>query len=168
MITLNYKTNNPRWGLSGIEFQNWESYSFILGYLSNPQHYKNLYQKSSRATVFVHIERNDRQGAWNKEGRIHYYDSLNNLRSHFYDLYACSSAGVGNIVRRINSNGYILSLIEDFNFEIYTYSDHETADVFPPEINVVEDCLKLYLTTMSFTNSNIKKCLGNFYNGYDF
>ena len=60
---LNYKTNNPRWGLSRIEFQSWTRYSFILGYLSNPEHYRNLNQNSLRANVSVHIERNDRQGA---------------------------------------------------------------------------------------------------------
>ena len=68
MITLNYKTRNPRWGLSGIEFQNWENYSFVLGYLSNLEHYINFNKRSSRAYISVHIEINDRQGDWNKEG----------------------------------------------------------------------------------------------------
>jgi len=41
MVKLDYRTNNPRWGLRGMKFENWESYSFTLGYLSNPNHYNN-------------------------------------------------------------------------------------------------------------------------------
>lgn len=168
MITLNYKTNNPRWGLSGIEFQNWESYSFILGYLSNPEHYRNLNKNSLRANVSVHIEKNDRQGAWDKEGRIHYYDSLDSLEYYFYDLYLCRSAGVGNIVARINSNGYILSLINDYEFEICTYFGRETADVIPSQIGKIEDHLRKNLIFIGLSVSDIKICIEKFYDGYSF
>ena len=41
MVKLDYRTNNPRGGLRGMKFENWESYSFTLGYLSNPNHYNN-------------------------------------------------------------------------------------------------------------------------------
>lgn len=63
MVTLNYKTNNPRWGIRGVEFQNWESYSFTLGYLSNPTHYVNFHPNSPNADISVHIEGNNEQGA---------------------------------------------------------------------------------------------------------
>ena len=43
MVTLNYKTNNPRWGIRVVEFQNWESYNLTLGYLTNPKNYLNFH-----------------------------------------------------------------------------------------------------------------------------
>lgn len=167
MVKLNYKTDNPRWGLSGVEFQDWESYSFTLGYLSNPAHYKNLHQNSPRANISIHIEGNNEQGAWDKEGRIHYYGPLSSLQKTFDDLYACSSAGNGKITRRINSNGYILSLINDYDFELQTYVGYTTADVFPPDMEIVESNLKKHLINSGLTNTYINRCLHNFYDGYN-
>lgn len=129
MVKLDYRTNNPRWGLRGMKFENWESYSFTLGYLSNPNHYNNKHPYAHNANISIHIEGNNEQGAWDKEGRIHYYGSNSSLRDTFDDLYACSSAGTGRIKRRINSNGYILSLINDYDFEVQTYVGYTTAQV---------------------------------------
>lgn len=117
MIQLDYQTNNPKWGLSGVKFNDWESYAFTLGYLSNPAHHKHLYPNSSNANISIHIEKNNMQLAWGEEGRIHYYSVLNNLENYLNDLYNCSSKGVGSITRRINSNSYILSLKQDYNFQ---------------------------------------------------
>lgn len=167
MVKLNYKTNNPRWGISGLEFQNWESYSLTLGYLSNPQHYDNLYSNTPRANISVHIEGNNEQGAWDKEGRIHYYGSPISLRDTFDDLYACCSAGTGRITRRINSNGYILSLINDYGFEVRTYKGYTTANVFPPEVKNVENNLRKHLMNLRLTNTYINQCLEIFQNGYN-
>lgn len=167
MVILNYKTNNPRWGISGLEFQNWESYSFTLGYLSNPNHYYKLYPNSPRADISLHIEGNNEQGAWDKEGRIHYYGPLSNLANTFEDLFACSSAGTGNITRRINSNGYILSLINDYSFKIRMYRGYTTADVFPPELEIVENNLRKHLMNLGLKNTQINLCLGIFYDGYN-
>ncbi len=167
MVILNYKTNNPRWGISGLEFQNWESYSFTLGYLSNPNHYYNIYPTSSKADISLHIEGNNEQGAWDKEGRIHYYGTLSDLKNTFEDLFVCSSAGTRNITRRINSNGYILSLINDYSFEVKTHSGYTTADIFPPEVNIVENNLRRHLVNLRLTNTHINTCLDNFYYGYD-
>ena len=167
MVKLNYKTNNPRWGLTGIEFQSWESYSFTLGYLSNHKHYVNLHPVSPQADISVHIEGNNEQGAWDKEGRIHYYGRMSDLERTFEDLYDCSSAGTGNITRRINSNGYVLSLINDYNFEMRTYRDHTTADVFPSELAVIEASLKRHLMNHRLSNTQINTCLNVFYDGYN-
>ena len=41
MVKLDYRTNNPRWGWRGIKFEDWESFSFTVGYLSNLDHYNN-------------------------------------------------------------------------------------------------------------------------------
>ena len=167
MVKLDYRTNNPRWGLRGMKFDNWESYSFTLGYLSNPDHYNNKHPYARNANISVHIEGNNEQGAWDKEGRIHYYGSLSGLRDTFDDLYACSSAGTGRITRRINSNGYILSLINDYDFEVKTYVGYTTADVFPPEVEVVENYLRRHLMNKCLTNSQINACVDNFVAGYN-
>lgn len=168
MITLDYRTNNPRWGISGVRFGSWESYSFTLGYLSNPRHYRNLHSNSQSADISLHIEGNDEQGAWDKEGRIHYYGSLKRLQNTFGDLYACSSAGVGSITRRINSNGYILSLIDDYDFELRTYADYTTADVFPPsQAGTVQSRLNQYLIRKKLKNTQIHQCLQCFAAGYN-
>lgn len=167
MVTLDHRTNNPRWGWAGMLFSNWESYSFTLGYLSNPDHYDNISPNAHNADISIHIERNDKQGAWNKEGRIHYYGSLSRLRDTFDDLHACSSAGTGRITRRINSNGYILSLIDDYDFEVRTYAGYTTADVFPPEIDVVENNLRRHLRNKRLTDSEINACIDSFIDGYD-
>lgn len=167
MVTLNYKTNNPRWGKCGIEFQNWESYSFTLGYLSNPEHYVNFQPNSPNADISVHVEGNNEQGAWDKEGRIHYYGTLSYLKNTFEDLFNCSSAGTGNITKRINSNGYILSLINDYNFEVRTYIGYTTADIFPPELEIVENNLRKHFRNLRLGKTHINTCLEVFYDGYN-
>ncbi len=97
MITLDYRTNNPRRGLRGIVFQNWESYSYTLGYLSNLNHYVNFEPHHHNADISLHIEKNDAQGAWDKEGRIHYYVAIEDLENTLCDLFDCSSAGTRDI-----------------------------------------------------------------------
>jgi hypothetical protein len=82
-------------------------------------------------------------------------------------LYACSSAGTGRIKRRINSNGYILSLINDYDFEVQTYVGYTTADVFPPEVEVVENHLRRHLMNKRLPNSQINACVDNFIAGYN-
>ena len=65
MIQLDYRTNNPRWGLSGIEYSSWENFAFALGYLANAIHYRNI---NNSGLIELHFEGND-----SMEGRIHYY-----------------------------------------------------------------------------------------------
>lgn len=166
MVTLDYRTDNPRWGWSGIHFRDWENYSFVLGYLSNPAHYRNIYPHFSNADISLHIERNDKQGAWNKEGRIHYYGSSADLAKRFEDLDDCSSAGVGNITRRINSNGYILALISDFGFTVKTYVARTTADVFPPDKAEVAYRLQSHLENKNLSEPHINACMERFQAGY--
>ena len=141
MIKLDYQTNNPRWGLSGIRYSSWEDYAFALGFLSNIRHYNNKYNGNT-ALIDVHFEGNDLQGAWGKEGRIHYYGDLSFLRNYFPDWNNNKSAGVGRITCRINSNDYIYSLIFDYGFNVVKYHGYTTRDIFPPDdINSVIDIL---------------------------
>lgn len=130
MIILDYRTDNFRWGLSGIQYLDWQGYAFSLGYLSNIAHYQN---RNIAGLIDVHIERNDLQGAIEKEGRIHYYGDEFYLQTTFTDWHRCKSAGVGNITFRINSNDYILSLIGDYGFQTVAYPGRTTLDIFPPD-----------------------------------
>ena len=76
MITLDYRTNNPRWGTSGMAYASWERFAFALGYLANEAHYRN---KNDRGLIELHFESNDVQGAWGKEGRIQAVPAGGNL-----------------------------------------------------------------------------------------
>lgn len=129
MIQLNYQTNNKRWGWSGMKYSSWENYAFALGFLANNEHYRNV----SGNLIELHVEQNDGQGAWGKEGRIHFYGHLLFLSSNLPDWYACKSAGNGFMTCRVNSNDYIYSLVKDYDFIVKTYSGYTTADIFPPQ-----------------------------------
>ncbi|WP_094080571.1 hypothetical protein [Leptotrichia sp. oral taxon 498] len=122
MINLDYRTNNPRWGLKGIYFNNLYEYIKTLGFLSNIRHYKNTSLNQSISyfdkSISMHVEGNDVDGAWNEECRIHYYKDEAQLNSVLVSLYNAKSAGVGSISLRINSNLYINHLINDFNFVV--------------------------------------------------
>lgn len=167
MVQLDYQTINPRWGLRGIKFSNWQNYSFILGYLSNPAHNYELHHSLS-ADISMRIERNDKQGAWNKEGRIHFYGQASKLGSVLKDLYDHSSKGVGRVTKRIDSNGYILSLIDDYGFELCPRTGYTTADVFPPNDDSVVRLLEHNLLDMNLPNDIIDDCLNSFDDGFNF
>lgn len=131
MITLDYTSLNRRWGESGLMYSSWMSYAFSLGYLSNIAHYFN---NNASGDVSLHIEQNNLQGADYREGRIHFYGSIDILRNTFCDWYRCSSAGNGGrVVKRINSTPYLESLISDYGFGIFQRDRQVTLDIFPPE-----------------------------------
>ncbi len=167
MITLDYRTDNPRWGLSGIKYNSWEAFAFALGYLANEVHYRNV---NNSGLIELHFERNDVQGAWGKEGRIHYYGSSAYLSSTFADWYDAKSAGVNNITYRVNSNDYMYSLVHDFGFEERRYVEYTTADIFPPAYNAFDsvwNILEDYLVRMGHTGRKIA-CIRRFYEeGWD-
>lgn len=167
MVQLDYRTNNSRWGLRGVRFDTWQSYSFALGYFSNRRHYYNLFPLADDAKISIHIEGNNEQGAWEKEGRIHYYGTKKSLEDTFADLYNCSSAGTGKITKRINSNNYILSLINDYDFQVKTYAGYTTADIFPPDAEVVKNHLRRHLMNVRLTNTQIDDCVNSFMEGYN-
>lgn len=166
MIQLDYQTNNRRWGITGLKFSSWESYSFILGYLSNKDHYVNI-QNNLNEGISIHIEGNNNQGAWGEEGRIHFYGSINYLKTHLRDLFINSSAGNGRITRRINSNGFIMSLVENYNFDVLEYQGRITLDVFPPENIDVSDMLAIHLHNSGLTQIKVNTCLNSFQEGFE-
>lgn len=167
MIQLDYRTNNPRWGLSGIEYSSWESFAFALGYLANAIHYRNI---NNSGLIELHFEGNDIQGAWGKEGRIHYYGSKSYLASAFSDWYNAKSAGTGNITYRVNSNDYMYSLVYDFGFEIKRYSEYTTADIFPPSNGAFDNVwgiLENYLVQEKYSNTEIGSIRRYFESGWN-
>lgn len=167
MIDLDYRTDNPRWGISGIVYGSWASFAFALGYLANEAHYRN---RNSIGLIDLHVEGNDVQGAWGKEGRIHYYGPEPYLASRFGDWNCAKSAGNGNITCRINSNEYMRSLVYDFGFEVKTYRGYTTADIFPPSadpFNRVWDVLKGHLGSLGFSTSKIADISGHYAAGWN-
>lgn len=167
MITLDYRTDNPRWGISGIEYNSWEEFAFALGYLANKVHYRNI---TRSGLIELHFESNDAQGAWGKEGRIHYYGTESYLESRFVDWYDAKSAGTGKITYRINSNDYMYSLVYDFGFEEKRYRGYTTADIFPPAINAFDsvwNALEDYLMYTGCTSTQINRIRENYEDGWD-
>ena len=84
------------------------------------------------------------------------------------DLYDHSSRGVGRVTKRIDSNGYILSLINDYGFKLCPRTGYTTADVFPPNDNSVAGLLEQYLLDMNLPDNVIDECLNCFDDGFDF
>lgn len=167
MIKLDYRTNNPRWGISGIEYSSWEDFAFALGYLANKIHYRNL---RSNGLIELHFEGNDQQGAWGKEGRIHYYGTEAYLASAFPDWYNAKSAGNGNIIYRINSNDYMYSLVYDFRFEVRRYIGYTTADIFPPANDAFDNVwniLEDYLERAGYSDREIDGICGCYESGWN-
>ena len=171
MITLDYRKINARWGLRGIYFHAWTGYAFTLGYLSNIAHYKRGPRPASGADIAVIIERNNDQGAWDREGRLLYYGALTRLQTHFPDLFRCSSAGVGRVTRRINSNNYILSLLNDYGFTLQRRPNGQlTADLFPSAGASVQiwPRLQRHLQSLELSQADITACYQEFDRGFRF
>ena len=168
MITLDYQTNNPRWGWSGMAFVDWISFSLTLGFLSNKRHHKGNGTGASVwcNSISIHVEGNDQDGAWYSEGRIHYYGTMHDLQTHLPDLHAHSSAGNTSATCRINSNGYIInSLIADFNFQVCSYG--YISDVYPP-LNSFQTVRSILVNHLNGLNGvlDVPGCLDAFEQGF--
>lgn len=164
MVKLNYQTNNPRWGWKGLRYSSWEDYAFCLGYLANIEHYKNRYYSG---LIDLHVEGNHIQGAWGREGRIHYYGRLRFLEDNFPDWYDNSSAGNGSITRRINSNDYMYSLVYDYGFEVKSYAGYTTQDIFPPEEDAYDYVLDKMISSLPRSVEDIDAITEAFNSGWD-
>lgn len=143
MIKLDFTTNNPRWGNSGILFCDIEEYSKTLGFLSNLRHYKGFGEGKTNfdESISIHIEGNYIDGAWGKECRMHCYRKCDDFKRELNIFYKAYSAGVGNIEFRINTNPYINYLIEEYGFEVKN-SEAYISNVYPQKDN---DIFKLFL-----------------------
>jgi hypothetical protein len=170
MIYLDYQTNNPAHGWTGIKFQNWDNYAQALGFLSNIEHYINHGCDKTHwsSSIDIRIEKNYIRGAWNEEYRIHYYEDLTDLHNELIDFYEHKSDGRGSTTCRINSNGYILSLLSAYNF-VKTYTNSYTEFIFPPDsaYATVKSILEDNLTSQGIKRNQIDSCLKKFDVGWN-
>lgn len=94
-------------GTSGqVRFANEHEYYKFLGYLA----------KSDGSTCLV-WEHNEAQGAWASEGRIQI------LRPLPYPFSLSLTAGVGNILWRVNCNEFIENIRANHNFVTGSYQN---------------------------------------------
>lgn len=140
-MRIDFRTNNPRWGVSGISFETLEEYVYILGFLTNNRHYQSYngspYSNYDRS-IEIQIEGNYVDGAWARECRIHYLRDESSLRNLSQSLSAAKSAGrsTHGVVARINSNEFINHLISDYNFSV-SQTGRYSEFVLPPSIETV-------------------------------
>lgn len=92
-----YKSSFGSYGQ--IQFANEHEYYKFLGYLA----------KSDGSSCLV-WEHNEEQGAWASEGRIHI------LRPLSYPFNVSLTAGVGNILARINCNEFVDNIRANHSF----------------------------------------------------
>lgn len=83
-----------------ISFSNENEYYELLGYLA----------KSDRTTALT-WEHNEDQGAWGSEGRIKFFTSNIPVSASLNH-----TAGVSNIVSRVNCNDFIENIATNHNF----------------------------------------------------
>lgn len=166
MIELDFTTDNPRWGNSGILFFDIEEYSKTLGFLSNLRHYKGHGEGKSKfdESISIHIEGNYIDGAWAKECRIHCYRSRDDFKKELNIFKRASSSGVGNITFRINSNNYINHLVDGYGFNVVN-SDSYIRTVYPQEYNNI---FELFLKNINGYGDKEKEILIKQFNyGFD-
>lgn len=84
-----------------ISFNSEAEFYELLGYLS----------KGDGSTILV-WEHNDLQGAWAKEGRILFFEE----QPPALRAYLSHTAGVGNILSRVNCNEFVLNIRDDHGF----------------------------------------------------
>lgn len=84
-----------------IRFETEGDFYYALGFLA----------KAGRVELVW--ENNENQGAWGSEGRIQCYNDIDNFPK---ELSSRMSAGVGNILKRINCNEYVEYLNTHHNF----------------------------------------------------
>lgn len=166
MIELDFTTDNPRWGKSGILFFDIEEYSKTLGFLSNLRHYKGYGESKIYfdESISIHIEGNYIDGAWAKECRIHCYRSRDDFKTELNIFDRASSSGVGNIAFRINSNTYINHLIDEYGFNVEN-SGNYISTVYPQEYS---DIFDLFLQKINgYSNVEIERFIKQFKYGFN-
>lgn len=94
MFSQNFGTLNQ------IQFANESEYYELLGYLAK-----------SDGTTALAWEHNENQGAWGSEGRIKFFIANPPVSANL-----SQTAGVGNIVTRVNCNDFVENIATDHSF----------------------------------------------------
>ena len=98
-----------RFGTKGhVFFETDNEFYFTLGFLAQ-----------SRKTG-IYWERNEEQGAWGSEGRIH---CNGNTENYPLPLKRAFTTGTGSINFRVNCNQYVERLVKSHNFEMGNNQD---------------------------------------------
>lgn len=167
-MKINFKSNNPRWGYSGISFTDLEEYAFVLGFLTNIHHYKGyseLNNSDYNNSIEIQIEGNYVDGAWAKECRIHYFKDLSSLRKLSPSLSNASSAGRPSfgIIVRINSNNFINHLISKYDFKVSQTGNYSEYVTPPSKVHVRRTLEDSVLNT----GTDIDRVLSSFEEGFN-
>ena len=94
-----------------LQFDNESDYYKFLGFLA----------KNDGTTRLV-WEKNDEQGAWGQEGRIHFFTQVPNE----LNVRLLLTAGLGDIVNRVNCNDFINHIRQNHNFVLGSDQDQES------------------------------------------
>ncbi len=107
-------------GINGqIQFADEHEYYKLIGFLA----------KSDGSTSLV-WEHNEEQGAWGSEGRIQIYRAI--LPNNMGRLSL--SAGVGNIINRLNCNEFVQDIVRNHGFVMGVQQDKENVlETIPDE-----------------------------------
>ena len=172
MARLDYRNNNAkRKGFGGLCFQDWIDYSKTIGFFSNITHFKGYSNGTLLSnSIEIVIEGNDHQGAWGKEGRIHYLKDNNLLSVELPALYAAKSAGRKNgVTCRINSTQFVRDLVDDFNFQRTQFSNRTTMTIKPPEnaFNIVKNLLQIILIQENIQQPLLDQCINAYQTGWN-
>ena len=115
-------------------FDSLYDFYFFLGILTGQKHTKIAWEK------------NDEQGAWGSEGRVQIYSDLDFFPQ---GVIKRATAGVGNIKHRVNSNDFVIDLLENHSFcEIQSYG-RSTSEIVPTskldvQYTVPEEYLEIF------------------------
>jgi len=118
MAQLIYGTNQQIQFISDSEF--FES----LGFLSK-----------NNGTTSLTWEHNENQGAWGSEGRVHCYQNIANFPNYFSNAF---TAGVGNIIHRINCNEYVEYIVTNHSFILGKIQNQANIIATIPPANLVD------------------------------
>jgi hypothetical protein len=107
-----------------IQFSNDNEFFEALGFLSK-----------NDGTTSIHWEHNENQGAWGSEGRIHCYKNIASFPTYFSSAF---TAGVNNIVHRINCNEYIEYLVNNHSLSMGNTQNQANILLTVPVANQVD------------------------------
>lgn len=109
---------------SQIQFNNDSEFFEALGFLSK-----------NDGTTSINWEHNENQGAWGSEGRIHCYKNIASFPIYFSVAF---TAGVGNIIHRINCNEYIEYIVKNHSFVMGATQNQVAVLATVPAINAAD------------------------------
>lgn len=107
-----------------------------IRFVSDAEFYESLgFLCKNDGTTSIHWERNEDQGAWGSEGRIHCYLNIGNFPNYFSNAF---TAGNGRIIHRINCNEYIVCLLQIHQFALGNTQNVAMITTTIPAANIAD------------------------------